>query len=50
MGLVVAEIICLIKIRTYGKQTDRQTDTGVIKPRENIKVVSFPIDSTTVLP
>ena len=48
IGVVVSKIICLIKIRTGSKQTDRQTETGdlffrslgVMKRRENGKVTS----------
>ena len=62
IGLVVSEIMCLIKIRTDGRQTaiqsDRQTEMkdiflrtlGVMKGREHIKLGSMRVDSATILP
>ena len=56
MGPVVPEIFCLIKIQADGNQTDdRQSKTGGLffhtlgnmKPRENIKVASNPMESIT---
>ena len=58
IGPVVLEIIFSTKIQTDSGQTDRQTETGdlffrtleVMTHRENMELISRPIDSFTILP
>ena len=55
---IVSEIICLTTIHVDGGPTDRETEIGdlffrtleVMTRRENMKVISRPINSITILP